>query len=106
VVKDIANGSGRPLLKYLGIVVVLSAVVLNAWLFADARSFELGETMSPVCGEFRRLGLIEPVTLLLIIQIAVFVPLILLRRNWLWLGLAVVPYWLALYVSVCMRPNL
>jgi hypothetical protein len=82
--------------------VVLIAVVLNAWLFADARSFEFGETMGPNCGEFRRLGLIEPVTLLLIIQIVVFVPLILLRRNWLWLGLSVVPYWLVLYGLLCV----
>jgi hypothetical protein len=96
------NGSRRPLLKYLGIVAVLMAVVLNAWLFADARSFELGETMSPVCGEFRLLGIVEPVTLLFVIQIAVFVPLILLRRNWLWLGLSVVPYWLVLYSHLCI----
>jgi hypothetical protein len=98
----IANGARRPLLKYLGIFVVLSAGVLNAWLFADARSFELGETMSPVCGEFRRLAIVEPVTLLLVVQIGVFVPLILSRRSWLWLGLAVVPYWLAFYASVCV----
>jgi hypothetical protein len=102
VTEDIADGSGRSVLKYLGVLVVLMAAALNAWLFADARNYELGETMSPVCGEFRRLGLMEPVTLLLIIQIAAFAPLVLLWRSWLWLGLSVVPYWLVLYSLLCM----